>query len=183
MARQLCCGRWLPLHMWQSCINTSPRRRTGCPDGHCRIGKIRIVKGPGPNKDQMRSSLSLAKERGPAIRAEAAVHLIATVCHTREVTRLPFDLERLSTKAGAYRSTACSQVLAIAAPTHPRSDWRLRALPTNRTAKAPACHCHCALQGQERGNAAWQIVRLPAYSNPAMPPNNSYMDSPRKSGM
>jgi hypothetical protein len=162
MARQLCCGRRLLLHTWQGWVNTSPTRRTGCPDGHCRLGKIRIVERPGPNKDQMRSCLSLAEEWSAAIWAEPAVHSTTAVRHTREVTRLPHDLERQGAKASAYRSTARSQILAIAAPTHPRSDRRLRALPANCTAKAPACHRHFALQGQERGNAASQIVPLPA---------------------
>ena len=173
VARQLSCGRWLLLHTWQSGVNTSPTWRTRCPDCHCRLGKIRIVERPGPNKDQMRSCLSLARERSAASGAEPAVHSIATVRHTRVVTRLPYDLERRGAKASAYRSATCAQVLAIAAPTHPRSDWRLRTLPANRAAKAPARHCHCALQHQKRVNAASQIVRLPACSNRAMAPNPS----------
>jgi hypothetical protein len=50
--------------------------------------------------------------------------------------------------------------LAIAAPAHARGDWRFRALPANRAAKTPTCHCHCALQGQERGSTSRRIVRL-----------------------
>lgn len=173
MAGQLCCGRWLLFHPRQSCINTSPTRRTGGPDRHCRVGKIWIVESPNPNEDQMRSCLSLAKERSAAIGAEPAVHLIATVRHTREVARFPYDLERCDAKASANRSAACTQVLAIAAPAHPRGDRRLRALPANRTAKTPTCHCHCALQGQERGFTSPRIVSLHARSNSAMPPNPS----------
>ena len=173
MARQLCCGRWLLFHARQSCINTCPTRCTGGPDRHCRFGKIGIVESPSPNEDQMRSCLSLAKERRAASRAEPAVHSTATVRQTQEVARFPIDLERCSAKASTNRSTACTQVLAIAAPAHPRGDRRFRALPANRTAKAPACHCHWALQGQERGFTSARIVRLPACSNTTMPPNPS----------
>ena len=135
MAGQLCCGRWLLFHTRQSCINTSPTRRTGGPDRHCRVGKIWIVESPSPNEDQMRSCLSLAKERSAAIEAEPSVHSTATVRHTREVARLPYDLERCGAKASANRSAACTQVLAIAAPAHPRGDRRFRALPANRSRK------------------------------------------------
>ncbi len=173
MAEQLCCGRWLPFHTRQSCINTSPTRRTGGPDRHCRVGKIWIVETPSPNEDQMRSCLSLAKERSAAIGAKPAMHSTATVRHTGEVARFPYDLERCGAKASANRSAACTQVLAIAAPAHPRGDWRFRALPANRTAKTPACHCHWALQGEERGLTSPRIVRWPACSNPTMPLNPS----------
>ena len=165
MARQLGRGRWLLLHTRQSCINASPTWRAGCPDRHCRAGKIWIIEGPNPNEDQMRPGLSLAKDRSTAIWAKPAVHSIAAVRHAREVTRLPYDLERLGAKASTNRSAARAQVLAIAAPARPRSDRRVSALPTNRTAKAPACHCHCALQGQNRGNTAPQILLR------ALPPN------------
>ena len=169
MAGQLCCGRWLPFHARQSCINTSPTRRTGGPDRHCRFGKIGIVERPSPNEDQMRSYLSLAKERRAAIGAEPAVHSTATVRHTQEVARFPYDLERCGAKASANRSAAaCTQVLAIAAPAHPRGDQRFRTLPANRTAKAPACHCHRALQ--ERGfyfSADRTLARLLKYYNAA----------------
>jgi hypothetical protein len=150
VARQLGGRRWLPFHTRQRCINACPTWRAGCPDRHCRAGKIWIIEGPNPNEDQMRSHLSLAKDRGTAIWAKPAVHSIAAVCHAREVTCLPYDLERLGAKASTNRSAARAQVLAIAAPARPRSDRRLSALPTNPTAKAPACHCHCALQDQCR---------------------------------
>jgi len=171
MAGQLCCGRWLPFRTRQCCINTSPTRRTGGPDRHCRVGKIWIVESPSPNEDQMRSCLSLAKERRAAIGAEPAVHSTATVRHTQEVARLPYDFERCGAKASANRSAACTQVLAIATPAHPRGDRRFRALPANGTAKASACHCHRALQ--ERGFTSPRIVRLPDCSKPTMPPNPS----------
>ncbi len=173
MASRLCGGRWLPFHTRQSSINTSPTRRAGGPDRHCGARKIRIVESTSPHEDQMRSCLSLAEERGAAIAAEPAVHSIATVGHTQEVARFPHDLERCGAKAGANRPAACSQILAIAAPAHPSGDWRFRALPANRTAEAPACHCHCALQGQERVSISPRIVRLPPCSNPAGPPNPS----------
>jgi len=148
----------LPFHTRQRCINACPTWCAGCPDRHCRTGKIWIIEGPNPNEDQMRPRLSLARDRSTAIWAKPAVHSIAAVCHTREVTCLPYDLERLGAKASTNRSAARAQVLAIAAPARPRSHRRLSALPTNRTAKAPACHCHCALQDQCRGNAPPQIV-------------------------
>ena len=151
MPRQLSCGRRLPFRTRQSCVNAGPTRRTGCPDGHCRFGKIRIVESPCPNEDQVRPSLSLAEERSPAGWAESTVHSIATVRDTREVTRPPYDLEGRGAKASTNRSAACAQVLAIAAPAHPRRDWWLVALPANRAAKAPASHCHCALQGRNAG--------------------------------
>jgi hypothetical protein len=174
MAGQLFRGRRLLFHTRQTCINTSPTRRTGGPDRHRGVGKIWIVESSSPNEDQMRSSLSLAKERGAAIGAEPAVHSIATVGHTREVARVSYDLEHCGAKASANRSAACTQVLTIAAPAHPRGNWRFRALPANRTAKTPACHCHCDLQGQERGLTSPRIVRLPAFSNPAVPPKPSF---------
>ena len=135
----------MPFHTRQSCINACPTRRAGCPDRHCRADKIGIIEGPNPNEDQMWSCLSLAKDRSTAIWAKPAVHSIAAVRHAREVARLPYDLERGGAKASTNGSASRAQVLAIAAPAHPRSDRRLSALPTNRTAKAPACHCHCAL--------------------------------------
>ena len=158
MARQLSRRRWLSFHTRQRCINASPMWSAGCPDRHCRAGKIWIIEGPNPNEDQMWSCLSLAKDRSTAIWAKPAVHSIAAVRHAREVARLPHDLERGGAKASANRSASPAQVLAIAAPAHPRSDWRVSALPTNRTTKAPACHRHCALQCQNRGNAAPQIL-------------------------
>ena len=151
MARQLFCGRRLLFHTRQSCINTSPTRRTGGPDRHRRVGKIWIVESPSPNEDQMGSCLSLAKERSAAIGTEPTVHSIATVRHTRKVARLPYDLERCGAKASANRSAACAQVLAIAAPAHARGDWRFRALPANRAAKTPACHCHCPSKVRNAG--------------------------------
>ena len=158
MARQLSRGRWLPFHTRQRCIDASPMWCARCPDRHCGAGNIGIIEGPNPNEDQMWSCLSLAKDRSAAIWAKPAVHSIAAVRHAREVARLPHDLERGGAKASANRSASPAQVLAIAAPAHPRSDWRVSALPTNRTTKAPACHRHCALQCQNRGNAAPQIL-------------------------
>src|SRR6478609_6715168 len=132
--------------------------RAGCPYRHCRAGKIGIIEGSNPNEDQMWSCLSLAKDRSTAIWAKPAVHSIAAVRHAREVARLSYNLERGGAKASTNGSASRAQVLAIAAPAHPRSDRRLSALPTNRTAKAPACHCHCALQRQNKGIAAPQVV-------------------------
>jgi hypothetical protein len=151
MARQLCCGRGLLFRTRQSCINTSPLRRTGGPDRHCRVGKIWIVESPRSNEDQMWSCLSLAKKRSAAIGAEPTVHSTATVRHTQEVARFPHDLERCGAKTSANRSAACTQVLAVTAPAHTRGDWPFRALPANRSAKTPACHCHWGLQRRERG--------------------------------
>ena len=169
----LCCRRRLLFGTRQSCIDTGPTRRTGGPDRHRRVGKIRIVEGPSPNEDQMRSCLGFTKERRTAIGAEPAVHSIATVGHTREVARFPCDLERCGAKASTNRSAACTQVLAIAAPAHARGDRRFRALPANRTAKTPAGHRHRALQDQERGLKSPRIVRLSACSNRAIPPDPS----------
>lgn len=168
---RLCCRRWLLLHARQSSIDACPTRCTGCPDRHRRVGKIRIVECPGSNEDQVRSRLGLAEERSAAVRAEAAVHSIPTVRRTREVTRPPSDLERRHAKAGTDRSTACAQVLAIAAPAHPRGDWRFRALPANRTAKTPACDCHCALQVGNEGLLRRASYACPLCGDPAMPPN------------
>ena len=162
---QLCCRRWLLFHTRQCRINTSPMRRTGGPDRHCRGGKIWVVECPNPNEDQMRSCLRFAEERSAAVGAESAVHATATVCHTREVARFPYDPECCRAKASADRSAACTQVLAIAAPTHPRGDWRFRALPANCTAKAPACHRHgpskvetqCLLR---RASYAWPLAQV-----------------------
>jgi hypothetical protein len=132
---------------------------------------IGIIEGPNPNEDQMRSCLSLAKERSSASWAKPAVHSIAAVRHTREVTRLPYDLERLGAKASANRPAACAQVLAIAAPAHPCSDRPFSALPTHRTAKAPTRHCHCALQSKSRRHTVTQIACSVAWSISAVPPN------------
>ena len=110
----------------------------------------------------MGSRLGLAKERSATDRAKSAMHATATVCHTGEVARLSYDLERRRAKASANRSTACAQVLAITAPANPCGDRRFRALPANRAAKAPARHCHGILPGKEERNAPLQIVRLPA---------------------
>ncbi len=150
-ARQLFCGRRLLFCTRQTRINTSPTRRTGGPDRHRRVGKIWIVESPSPNEDQMGSCLSLAKERSAAIGAEPTVHSIATVGHTRKVARFSYDLERCGAKASTNRSAACTQVLAIAAPAHARGDWRFRALPANRAAKTPACHCHCPSEVRNAG--------------------------------
>ena len=163
----------MPFHTGQSRINASPTRRTGCPDRHRRAGMIEIVEGPNPNEDQMRSCLSLAKERSSASWAKPAVHSIAAVRHAREVSRLPHNLERLGAKASAHRPAARAQVLAIAAPAHPCSDRRFSALPTHRTAKASTRHCHCALQRKRRQHTVAQIVGSVAWSISAVPPNSS----------
>jgi hypothetical protein len=163
VAGQLCCRRWLLFHPRQSCINASPTRRARGPDRHCRVGKIWIVESPNPNEDQMRSGLSFAKKRSAAIGAKPAVHSTAAVRHTCEVARLSYDLERCSAKASANSSAACTQILAIAAPAHPRGDRRFRALPADRSAKTPACHCHSALQGQDE-----DLHRLRSYACPLL---------------
>ena len=158
-------GRWLFFHPGQRSINASPMRRTGCPDGHCGPGTIRIIEGPNPNEDQMRSRLSLAKKRSATIGAKSAVHTITTVRHTHEVARLPYDLERRGGKASANGSAAGAQVLAIAAPAYPRGDRRFRTLPADRAAQASACQCHRALQGQRRG---WRRSYAFPISHPVM---------------
>lgn len=165
MTRELRCRGRLPFQSRQSCLNASPTWRTGRPDRHRRVGKIRIVEGPRSDEDQVRSCLGLAKERSAASWAEPAMHSIPTIGHTREIAQPPYDLERCGAKAGTNCSTACTQILAIAAPAHPRGDWRFRTLPANRTAKTPACDCHCVLQAHERGNASSHIVRLPLASS------------------
>ena len=60
--------------------------------------EIWVVESPSSNKYQMRSCISLTKERSAAIRAEPAVHSIAAVRDTREVARLPDHLESRSAK-------------------------------------------------------------------------------------
>ena len=135
----------------QSSVNASPLRRTRRPDSHRRGDEIGIVECPSSNVDQVRSCLCLAEERRAAFRAETAVHSISAVRHTREITRPPTDPERRGAKTDPNRSTASAQVLAIAAPAYPRSDWRFSALPANRTAKTPASNCHCSLQAEDSG--------------------------------
>src|SRR5438270_2355880 len=167
MTRRLRSGRRLLFHAGRGIINASPSWRARCPDGHRRLGELRIVERSYPNEDQVRSSLGLAKQGSATARAEAAVHPIAAVRHTRVVARRTRDLEGRCAKASANRSAACAQVLAIAAPARPRSDRRFSALPTNRTAKATACQCHVALQGQS--GAASEIVFAGVFRT--MPPN------------
>jgi hypothetical protein len=145
------CGRRLSFYARQCPVKASPTWRAGCPDRHRRTGNIGIIEGSNPNEDEMRSCLRLAKERSAAIGAKPSVHSIAAIRHAREVARLPFDLERGGAKASTHRSASRAQVLAIAAPAHPRGDGRLSAFPTNRTAKATACHCHCVLPRQSDG--------------------------------
>lgn len=130
----LCGGRRLCLYPRQSSINARPSRRTRRPDSHRRVGEIGIVECPSSNVDQVRSCLCLAEEGRATIRAEPAVHSISAVGHAREIARPPTDLERRGAKADTNRSTASAQVLAIAAPAHPRSDRWFSALPANRTA-------------------------------------------------
>ncbi len=173
MARRLRCWRWLLFHTRQRTINTRPTWRTGCPDGHCRFGKIRIIESAHPNEDQMRSRLGFAEERCTAVGAESAVHSIATVRHARIVTRPPYNRERRGAKASANRSTARAQILAFAAPANARGNRRFSALPTNCSAKAPACHWHRALHRQRHRSGAPQIVRLIARAVPPGPPNPS----------
>ena len=144
-------GRWgLLLHTRQSGVDASPARCAGCPNGHRRACKIRIVKASNPNEDQVRSRLRFTEQRSTARRAKSPMHAVATVRDAREVTRLPYNLECRGAKASSNGSTTCPQVLAIAAPANARNDRRFHALPTNRAAKALARHCHCTLQGQER---------------------------------
>jgi hypothetical protein len=169
MTRRLRRGRRLLFHARRGIINASPRWRARCPDGHRRLGELRIVERSNPNEDQMRSSLGLAKQGRATARAEAAVHPIAAVRHTRVVARRTRDLEGRCAKASANGSAACAQVLAIAAPARSRSDRRFSALPMNRTAKATACQCHVALQGQSA--AASEIVFSGIFRT--MPPNPS----------
>ena len=163
----------MPFDSRQRFVNASPTRRAGCPDRHCRAGKIGIIEGPNPNEDQMWSCLSLAEERSAARCAEPAVHSIAAVRHARKVACLPDDLERLGAKTSTNGSAARAQVLAIAAPAHSRCDRRFSALPTNCTAKASSCHCHCALQGQAEHMVLPDICSIP------VPPNHCMRPTPR----
>jgi hypothetical protein len=171
VAQRLCGRRRLAFRMWQCIIDASPAWRAGCPDGHRRPCEIRIVERSDSNENQMWSSLSFAKHRSAAVRAESAAHSVATVRHTRVLTRRTRDLEGRCAKASANRPAACAQVLAIAAPTHSRRNRRFSALPANRAAKASSCYRHLAPQGQTRGSTAAQIVLSAAIST--APPNPS----------
>jgi hypothetical protein len=173
MVGELRCRRGLLFHAWQCGVNAGPARSTRCPNGHRGACMTRIIKGPNPNKDQMRSRLSLTKEGSTAVRAKPAVHTIAAICNTREVARLSNDFECRGVKASANRSAACAQVLTIPTPAHACDDRRLLAFPANRAAKAPASHCHYTLQGQGRTNRAFQIVSLRRRES-ALPPNPSF---------
>jgi hypothetical protein len=168
-ARRSCSGRRLPFHARRSTIDAGPRRRARRPDGHRRLGQLRIVERADANEDQVRSNLGLAEQWGAAARAEPAVHPVAAVRNTRVVDRRPGDREGRCAKAGADGSAASTQVLAIAAPAHPRRDRRFGALPPNRTAKATPCHGHLALRG--RRGAAREIVLRDA--SPTAPPDRS----------
>lgn len=163
VGRRLRSWRWLLSHAWRDIIDAGPRWRARCPDGHRGLRELRIVERSNPNEDQMRSSLGLAEQWSATARAEAAVHPIAAVRHTRVVARRARDLEGRGAKARAHRSAAGAQVLAVAAPAHARGDRGFIALPTNRTAKATACQCHVALQGRSR--AGPQIGILESRSN------------------
>lgn len=154
--RRLCSGRWLPFHARRGGVDASPRWRARRPDAQRRLPELRIVERSNPNEDQVRSSLGLAEQWCATARAEPAVHPIAAVRHARVVARRTRDREGSGAKAGANRSAACAQVLAIAAPTHPRGDRRFGALPTNGPAKATSCHGHVALHG--KSHAASEIV-------------------------
>jgi hypothetical protein len=173
MADALRRRRRLHLHPRQLRVNAGPTWRAGCPDGHRGVSEIRIIKSSDPNEDQVWSCLGLAKERSTAISTEPTVHLIAAVRDARKVACLSRNLERRRPKAGANRSAACAQVLTVPAPTHARNDRQLQAFPANRTAEAPASHCHRSLQGQNRGedppNRSY-VLRPSA----AMPPNLSF---------
>jgi hypothetical protein len=171
MANELRGRRGLLLHAWQAGVDTSPARCAGCPNGHCRVCKIRIVKASNSNEDQMRSCLRLAEQRSTASRAKPPMHAVAAVSNAREVTRLPYNLECRRAKASPNRSTTCPQVLTIAAPANARRDRRLHTLPTNRAAKALARHCHCTLQGQERRHCCL-VDRKPSGQLPFAQPRN-----------
>ena len=147
LARPLCSGRWLPFHARRGVINASPRRRTRCPDGHRGLRELRIVERSNPDEDQVRSSLSLAKQGSATARAEAAVHPIAAVRHTQVVARRTRDLEGRCAKASANRSAACAQVLTIAAPAHARRDWRSGALPNEPHRKGNGLLVSCRSPG------------------------------------
>ena len=148
MVRGLRSGRRLFFHARRSIANARPRWRARRPDGHRRLRELWIVERSNPNKNQVWAGLGLAEQRGATARAEAAVHAIAAVRDTRVVARRTRDCEARCAKASAYRSAACAQVLAIAAPAHARGNRRFSALPANRTAKATARHSHAALQGR-----------------------------------
>ena len=149
MAGKLRGRRGLLLDTWQFVVDAGPIRRTRCPDGHHRTCRIRIIKAPDPNEDQVRSRLRLAEQGCTAGRAKAPMHPVAAVRVAREVSRVSDNFEFRRAKAGSNRPTARPQVLASAAPANARSDRRFLALPTNRPAKAPASQCHCTLQSQE----------------------------------
>ena len=145
MTRRLCSGRRLLVDALRSVIDASPGRRARGPDGHRRLRELGIVECPDPNEDQVRPRLGLAEHRSAAVRAEPAVHPIAAVGHARIVGRRSLDLEGLGAKARPHRSAARAQVLAIAAPAHPRGDRRFIALPTYRTTETTTGNAHAAL--------------------------------------
>jgi hypothetical protein len=171
MANALRRRRRLHLHLRQLRVNAGPTWRAGCPDGHRGVGEIRIIEGSDPNKDQVWSCLGLAKKRCTAIPAKPTVHSIAAVRDAREVACFSRNLERRRAKASANRSAACAQVLTIPAPTHARNDRRLQAFPANRTAEAPARHCHRSLQGQKRERPSPTDSTFCADATLAKPPN------------
>jgi hypothetical protein len=92
------------------------------------------------------------------------MHAIAAVRHARIAARRARDLECSRVKACPDGSTSRAKILAVAAPTHARGNRRFSAFPANRTAKAPACHCHLALRVQRRVGAVARIVLLGASS-------------------
>ena len=143
LTRQLGRRRWLSFHARQRRVDASPARCARRPDRHCGAGTIRIVEGANPNEDQMRSCLGLTEQRGAANRTKATAHPVTAVREAREAARLPDDAEGLGSKARADCSAACAQVLAVAAPAHPRRDRRCRTVPTNSATKAAPCQCHC----------------------------------------
>jgi hypothetical protein len=142
-------GRWgLLVNTRQPSVDAGPLRRARRPNGHYGPCKIRIVKASNPNEYQVPACLSLAKQRSTARRAKSPMHAVAAVRGAREVTGLPYNLERRCAKASSHRPASRSKVLAVAAPASTRSNRRFLTLPTNRTAKASASHRHSALQGQ-----------------------------------
>jgi hypothetical protein len=173
MADALLRRRRLHLHSRQLRVNAGPTWRAGYPDGHRGVSEIWIIEGSDPNEDQVWSCLSFAKERRSAIPTEPTVHSIAAVRGARKVACLSRNLERRRAKASANGSAACAQVLTVPAPTHAGNDWRLQAFPKNRTAEAPASHCHRSLQGQKRERASPTDRTFCANSTLAMPPNFS----------
>jgi hypothetical protein len=160
MADTLRRRRWLPLHPRQLRVNAGPAWRAGRPDGHRGAGEIRVIESSDTNEDQVWSCLGLAKERSAAVAAEPTVHSTAAVCDARKVACFSRNLEGRRVKAGANRPAASAHVLTVPAPTDARCDWQFQAFPANRTAEAPASHCHRSLQVKSGEGPAHRSYRL-----------------------